>query len=110
MKFSKAKEPSFEQDTGLKGWVMSSAEDFPQASGVYFEVTGNHGESRTTKSDRIYFIISGNGEFIVDGEVISVKMHDMIIIPKDTPYDFKATHGKTLKLFLLNTPAYDRSE
>ncbi len=108
MKFSKTKEPSFEWNTGLKGWILSSVEDFPRASGAYFEVTGNHGKVKTKKSDRTYFVISGSGEFIINGNVILVKRHDMIIIPKDTLYDYKATRGKTLKLFLLHTPAYNR--
>jgi len=90
---------------GLKGWVYSSKEDFENASAVYFEVTDRHGKVKTTRSDRVYFVIDGKGEFIVEGKTIPVEKSDVIIIPKNTPFDYRAKKG-TLKLFLVHLPAY----
>lgn len=91
---------------GLKGWPYNSKEDFARASGVYLEVVGSHGKTKTIKSDRIYFIVDGEGEFIINEEVIPVEKSDMVIVPKDTPYDYRAKEG-VLKLFLVHTPAFD---
>ena len=73
---------------------------------AYFEVTGRHGKVKSTKSDRIYLILDGQGEFIIDGKIIPVGKRDVIIFPKNTPYDYKAEKG-TLKLFLVHCPAFD---
>lgn len=92
---------------GLKGWVYSSKEDFENASVAYFEVTESHGKVKTTRSDRVYFVIDGEGEFIIDEEIISVKESDVVIVPKNTPYDYKVKKHHILKLFLVHIPAYD---
>lgn len=91
---------------GLDGWAYNSKDDFPNASAAYFEVTVKHGTVKTTKSDRIYLILDGKGEFIINGEVIPVKKTDVVIVPKNTPYDYQAREG-ILKLFLVHTPAFD---
>jgi len=91
---------------GLEGWAYNSKDDFPNASAAYFEVTQSHGKVKTTKSDRIYLILDGEGEFIINGKIIPVKKTDVIIVPKNTPYDYKSTRG-VLKLFLVHTPAFD---
>lgn len=91
---------------GLKGWAYNSKDDFKNASGAYFEITGRHGKIKTTKNDRVYFVVDGKGEFIIRGKTISVEKSDIIIVPKNTPYDYRATNG-TLKMFLVHTPAFD---
>ena len=93
---------------GLKGWAYSSKDDFSNASVAYFEVTGKHGMVKTTVSDRVYLVLEGKGEFTIDGEVIPVEKTDVVIIPKNTPYDYQAKEG-VLKLFLVDTPAFDSS-
>lgn len=91
---------------GLKGWAYSSKEDFENASGAYIEITGSHGKIKTLKSDRVYYVIDGKGEFIIDDEVIPVEKSDVVIVPSNVVYDYRAKEG-TLKLFLVHTPAYD---
>jgi mannose-6-phosphate isomerase-like protein (cupin superfamily) len=87
----------------LKGWVYSTKEDFKNASAIYFEIDGTHGKVKSTLNDRVYFIIEGEGEFIINDEVIPVKKFDVIIVPKNTPYNYR---GK-MKMFLVHTPAFD---
>jgi mannose-6-phosphate isomerase-like protein (cupin superfamily) len=105
MKFKLNKAHKFEWE-GLKGWAYNSKEDFPNTSAAYFEVTGSHGKVKTTESDRVYYVLDGNGEFILNEEVIPVEKSDVIIVPKNTPYDYRATKG-TLKLFLVHSPAFE---
>ncbi|VVB59878.1 Cupin domain protein [uncultured archaeon] len=88
---------------GLKGWAYSSKDEFKNASAAYFEVDGSHGKIRNKLSDRIYYVLEGKGEFIINDKIISVKTSDVIIVPKNTPYDYR---GK-MKLFLVHTPAFD---
>ncbi len=88
---------------GLKGWAYNSKEEFKNASAAYFEVDGNHGKVRNKLSDRIYFVLDGKGEFIINDKTIPVKKSDVIVVPKNTPYDYR---GK-MKLFLVHTPAFD---
>lgn len=105
MKFTLKKATKFEWE-GLKGWAYNSRQDFANASGVYFEVTGSHGKFKTTLSDRVYFVVEGKSEFIINDKVIPVEKHNMIIVPKNTPYDYRTKSG-ALKLFLVHVPAYD---
>jgi mannose-6-phosphate isomerase-like protein (cupin superfamily) len=105
MKFTLEKANKFGWE-GLKGFAYNSSDDFSRLSGAYFEVTSSHGKVKTSYSDRIYYVIEGNGEFIVDDSVIEVAKTDVIIIPKNTPYDYKAIGG-VMKLFLVHSPAYN---
>lgn len=105
MKFELNENNKFQWD-GLTGFPYNTKEEFPNASGAFFKVTGSHGKVKSTKSDRIYYVVSGKGEFMIDGEITPVKEKDVVIIPKNTPYDYKAADGE-LELFLVHTPAYD---
>lgn len=92
---------------GLNAWAYSSKEDFGLASAIYFEVTGRHGKIKTTLSDRIYYVVGGKGYFVIKGDATSVEEGDVIIVPKNTPYDYYNADD-VLKLFLIHTPAYDK--
>ncbi|MEK6964304.1 MAG: cupin domain-containing protein [Nanoarchaeota archaeon] len=105
MKFSLKTARSFGWE-GLKGWAYNSKEDFENASAAYFEVTKGHGKVKTRKSDRVYYVVDGHGEFIIDGKIVQVEKTDVVIVPKNTPYDYKALSG-AMKLFLVHCPAYD---
>jgi len=105
MKFTLKKASKFGWK-GLKGRAYNSKEDYVNESSSFFEVTGSHGKTKNTRSDRVYYVVAGEGEFIIDKKVIHVKKSDVIVIPKNTPYDYKATK-KVLKLFLVHIPAYD---
>ena len=91
---------------GLKGLSYSSKENFKRASAAIFEVTGSHGKVKSLVSDRVYFILEGKGEFTINGKKVLVEKNDVIIVPKNTPYDYRTLKGK-LKLFLVHAPAFD---
>lgn len=67
---------------------------------VYAELDGDHGEVHTTESERIYFILEGEGEFVYGGETIIVQKDDVITVPPETVYNYHPTGGKTLKILL----------
>lgn len=106
MKFKFKEKGEFSWE-GLKGFIYSDKDDFPFASAIAFEVKGSHGKVKSLVSNRVYLILEGKGEFIIDGKVIPVEPTDVIIVPKNTAYDYRAVDGTTLKLFLVHTPAFD---
>lgn len=67
------------------------------------EINGNHGKVKALKSDRIYFILSGKGIFMIDGKEQGVSEGDLVFVPHGTPYNII---GK-MKFFLVNSPAFD---
>lgn len=88
----------------VKAYSYSSEADLDTASVIVFELENtNHGKIKSTISDRIYYVIEGKGKFIIDGKAIPVKKTDVVIIPKNTPYDYQ---GK-LKVFLVHVPAWN---
>ena len=54
---------------------------------VYAELTGEHGERITTGRTRIYYILDGEGTFIINGKKINVFPEDLITIPPNTKYE-----------------------
>lgn len=75
----------------------------PNFSGVLIEIDGHHGKIKSLKEDRIYFIIEGNGKFIINDKEEAVSDNDSVFIPKNTPYDII---GK-LKYFLICSPEFN---
>src|SRR3989344_3114868 len=102
MKFSKENAVRFGWN-GIQGWALSSSADFPRASVAYFEVNGSHGSVKSTLSDRIYYVLAGEGKFIIDGQDFSVLEGEVVIVPKDTFYDYVGE----MKLLLVHAPAFD---
>lgn len=94
---------------GLEGLSYSSREDFAEASAARFKVIGAHGKVKSTSSNRVYLVLDGKGEFTINGVSEHVEKDDVIIVPKDTPYDYRAV-GKPLELFLVHIPAYNPAD
>jgi len=74
-------------------------------SGALIEIKGRHGKIKCTAEDRIYFIVSGTGKFIIGGKSASVSKNDVVFIPENTPYDIS---GK-LRYFLISSPEFHPS-
>ena len=75
----------------------------PKYSGALIDIDGTHGKLKCTEEDRIYFIIDGQGKFVINNEENNVQKHDLIFIPKNTEYDII---GK-MKYFLICSPEFD---
>jgi mannose-6-phosphate isomerase-like protein (cupin superfamily) len=67
---------------------------------VYAELDGQHGESQAEDLERVYFIIEGQGEFSIAGQIEQVSKGDVITIPPHTTYDYKPAENTTLKILL----------
>lgn len=78
-------------------------ERVPSADVVYVTVDGGHmQEFIDVKSHFIYYIIEGNGVFILNDERIEAKATDLIVIPPNTRIYY---FGK-MKMTLTVTPAF----
>jgi mannose-6-phosphate isomerase-like protein (cupin superfamily) len=82
--------------------IFNKAEDFANASVAKIKVKDNHGRVKSSYNDRIYYVIEGEGTFIISGSKNSVEKGDLIIVPKNTEYDF---YGN-LTLLLVHVPAF----
>jgi mannose-6-phosphate isomerase-like protein (cupin superfamily) len=77
----------------------------PDFSAAVIDIDGKHGKIKCPSEDRVYFILEGEGTFIIDGKEERVSKDDVILVPKNTPYDIAGT----MRFFLLCTPEF-RSE
>lgn len=48
------------------------------------ELNGSHQLTKSTNSDRIYYLIEGNAVFIINGEEMKIKKEDTLFIEKNT--------------------------
>ncbi len=67
---------------------------------VLAELDGDHGAVDSTDLERVYFIIDGTGEFIINNEVTPVEAGDVITVPGNVNYDYKPTPGTKIKVLL----------
>ncbi|MFA5986873.1 MAG: AraC family ligand binding domain-containing protein [Parcubacteria group bacterium] len=67
---------------------------------VYAELDGIHGEVATGSVERVYYILSGAGEFNIGGENVHVEAGDVLTVPPHTTYDYWPTNEETLKVIL----------
>lgn len=67
---------------------------------IYAELTGVHGERTIGERARMYYIIEGTGEFVVNGETFSIESGDTIPIPPKATYNYWPTNNSTLKCIL----------
>lgn len=91
---------------GIKIKSYSEGTDFERASAARFWVDGNHGKVYSEVSDRVYLILDGKGYFEIENERFDVAKSDVVIVPKQTKYDY----GGKMELFLVHAPAFDRDK
>lgn len=100
IKFS---ETGFKERGSMKIRSYKINSDF---SGALIEIDGRHGKMKCINEDRIYFVVEGDGKFIIDGEEREVSENDLVFIQKDTPYDII---GK-MKYFLVCSPEFNPND
>lgn len=91
------------QPYGRKG-VSAFNYPFPDVNGgssvIYAELTGEHGERKIGDRARLYYILDGQGEFVVNGEKTPVEFGDVIVIPPNGVYNYWPINNTTLKCLL----------
>lgn len=73
-------------------------------SGSLISLNGKHKRIKNKVEDRIYFIISGSGVFVVGDDTHKVKQFDLVFIPKMTEYEMEGT----MQYFLVSSPEFNR--
>jgi mannose-6-phosphate isomerase-like protein (cupin superfamily) len=76
---------------------------FPEINGsttvAYAEFTGEHGERTIGERSRIYYILEGSGEFIINGEKFDIEVGDTVAVPAHGTYNLWPK-GKVIKVLL----------
>ncbi|HSX39062.1 MAG TPA: AraC family ligand binding domain-containing protein [Candidatus Saccharimonadales bacterium] len=84
----------------VKSWNYKLDFLKPEMSVVYAEVVGEHGDAETKESEWIYYIIEGNGEFMINRTTTKVSSGDVITIPPHTKYTYRSVDSITLKVVM----------
>jgi len=88
----------FDQE-GFSGNVYVESDDKMGFNALLVSVHGHHPKKRILDGNtRIYVVLSGDGEFTLNGETHSVKENDMFIIPAGGEYEYTGQ----MKLFEFN--------
>jgi mannose-6-phosphate isomerase-like protein (cupin superfamily) len=99
MKISKQDSKRHDWDK-VRSWNYKLKHLDKYQSVIYAELNGNHGEVSTKDVERVYFIIEGEGEFIIAGESTQVTQGDVITVLPNTKFDYRPLNNKTLKIIL----------
>ncbi len=95
--------PSFERE-GFNGHIIDIENE--NISITYENVYKGHDKYCTnTKIAHIYYVLSGNGKFRIDGEIYEVRQGDIVEIPAGKKFIFA---GK-MELLLIMNPKFDKS-
>ena len=90
--------------SGVDMWIYSGRDECPHAAIAYQETAVGHAEEfRHHKSAFIYFIIEGEGEWVIEGEAHPVKAHDVVIVPPGKRFYYRGT----LKHVCITAPAWE---
>lgn len=92
-----------------KGYVVDnylSKENNMGYSMVRTHLNGKHPLMKNKKSNRTYYLITGNATFTFEEETIDIKGGEMLTIPKDTKYSFKGEFDA----LLVDCPAFDPND
>lgn len=87
--------------------ITSYKTDIAEANVVYEETTVGHLEEFYNEvSTYIWFIIEGEGTFVINNERIAVKAKDQIVLPPKS----RVHYFGNLKMVLVSTPAYTEDD
>lgn len=56
-------------------------------------------------SDHVYFVLSGRGEAIIEGEKFNLEPGDALFIPRNSRHELKTVGKETLRFVVLFAPA-----
>lgn len=85
----------------VQGRPIITSNDFERLGCGVFQVETRHGLIKNIASDRVYLVLEGQGRFTIAGDAFDVVKGDVVLVPRNTPYDYEGH----LKLFLVHSPA-----
>jgi len=68
---------------------------------------GKHKKAFSKKSDKYYYIVSGQIQFTVDDEIYDLSAGDVCIILKDQHFCYNNDSNEEAKLILIHSPRFD---
>jgi len=88
---------------GVDMWIHAAGDESPNAGVVYQETpTGHAEEFAHDRSAFVFYIIEGEGTWVVDGEEHPVKATDVVIVPPGKRFHYRGT----LKQVCVTAPAW----
>lgn len=84
----------------VKSWNYKLPQMDKYKSVVYAEIDGSHGKVFTNKLERIYYIVDGQGEFNINGNITKVIKGDIFTIQENTHYNYSSINNTVLKIVL----------
>lgn len=87
---------------GIKGSAYGTSEAFSHSSISHMDVDGERKLTSNTTSDIIFYILSGEGVFVIDGQRFSIKPSDVLHVPKNTQFGYFGT----MQFVEVMTPAW----
>ena len=63
------------------------------------------GEETHTTSDQILFIVTGNGEAIVNGKTTNIEKHSVVYVPANTKHNIINKGEEDMKLYTVYAPS-----
>ncbi len=103
MVYKRNNDVSFEK-YGVRMTVYNAREDFPHAAIAYQETETGHAEEFVhEKSAFVYYILEGEGTWVIDGREYPVKATDVIMVPPGHRIYFRGN----LKQLCVTVPAWE---
>lgn len=105
-KLSRSIKPLIDGDN-FKLWPYVGLSHIQSLDISLLEVTKDgHGKTANMASDRLYYVLDGNGYFEFDNQTIQISKNDVVIVPRGDVYNFFSTSDKNVTLLLINTPMF----
>ena len=90
----------------VKVWDYLNTEEYPGLSVSKVKIVGKQMLGMDQESDTAYYVLEGEGQFIIEDKTHDVKKGDLVFIPHGTKY--KDTAGLTL--LAISTPRFERGK
>ncbi|MEW6186172.1 MAG: cupin domain-containing protein [Thermodesulfobacteriota bacterium] len=81
--------------------LTSSVAEITIAPGI------KHRKSYSTRSDKYYYLVSGQVRFNVDGELYDLLPGDVCLVSKGQKFSYENSSKEPAKLILVHTPSFN---
>jgi len=92
------------EKAGVEMWIYNGKDDLEAAAVAYQKTAlGHEDEFRHTKSAFVFYVISGSGEWVIEGESFPVEATDVVIVPAGKRFYYRGE----LEQVCLTAPAWE---
>lgn len=89
------------ESPNVRGHAYNSYEEFPEMSAATMVINGWHGLVKA-QATRCFYVVEGEGLFLVSGREFRVEEGDVVMVPRLAPHDMT---GK-MRLFVVHSPSF----